>query len=505
MADKSCSRKMHNNKKPSETIFCRDYKNYTAESLKDDLKNTDFSTVYMEENPNNSWKNLKNILLKTFNKHAPIISKRVKGKKSPWLTTSIKKEMNSRDLLHRKFRKSRCQTDYDTYRIQRNKVNVIVRKAKNKHYKSMLNESSNDPRRFWRTLKQIFPVKETVTNAKSFFINGVLESKPARIASIFCKFFTNMAVKVKATSIRLKDFVWSTPVQIHSKTYSTFRFKEVLVSDVFKHLKKLSRNKATGYDDLPPGLLKDSAQYISRPLTHVINSSLTTSVIPEDFKIGIITPIYKSGVKSDLDNYRPVTVLPVCSKILEKCIHSQVSKFLEEKNILSETQFGFRKQRNTELAATLFLDEVRENMNRGEMTGVIFVDLSKAFDSLGHAQILKNLPSYGIHGREQQLFANYLFNRKQAVRFDREISEFHDVTCGVPQGSILGPLLFLLTFDNVESVLRHSKIITYADDTVIYVSEKSKRDIEVKLNEDFCALVAWLESMHLVCNMTNMT
>ena len=154
----------------------------------------------MEENPNNSWKNLKNILLKTFNKHAPIISKRVKGKKSPWLTTSIKKEMNSRDLLHRKFRKSRCQTDYDTYRIQRNKVNVIVRKAKNKHYKSMLNESSNDPRRFWRTLKQIFPVNKTVTNAKSFFINGVLESKPARIASIFCKFFTNMAVKVKATS-----------------------------------------------------------------------------------------------------------------------------------------------------------------------------------------------------------------------------------------------------------------------------------------------------------------
>ena len=294
-----------------------------------------------------------------------------------------------------------------------------------------------------------------------------------------------MAVKVKATSIRLKDFVWSTPVQIHPKTYSTFRFKEVLVSDVFKHLKKLSRNKATGYDDLPPGLLKDSAQYISRPLTHVINSSLATSVIPEDFKIGIITPIYKSGVKSDLDNYRPVTVLPVCSKILEKCIHSQVSKFLEEKNILSETQFGFRKQRNTELAATLFLDEVRENMNRGEMTGVIFVDLSKAFDSLGHVKILKNLPSYGIHGREQQLFANYLFNRKQAVRFVREISEFHDVTCGVPQGSILGPLLFLLTFDNVESVLRHSKIITYADDTVIYVSEQSKRDIEVKLKRGF--------------------
>ena len=111
-------------------------------------------------------------------------------------------------------------------------------------------------------------------------------------------------------------------------------------------------------------------------------------------------------MKGDLDNYPPVTVLPACSKILEKCIHSQVSKFLEENN---RNTFGFRKQRNTELAATLFLDEVRENISNGKMTGAIFVDLSKAFDSLGHAQILENLPSYGIHGREQQRYIDLCF------------------------------------------------------------------------------------------------
>ena len=124
-----------------------------------------------------------------------------------------------------------------------------------------------------------------------------------------------MAARVKTELIRLKDFVWSKPIQTHPKPYSTVHFKEVLVSDVFKQLKNLSRRKITGYDDLPPGLLKDSARCIARPLTHVINSSLTTSIVPEDFKIGIITPIFKSGVKSDLDNYRPVTVLHMgCSE-----------------------------------------------------------------------------------------------------------------------------------------------------------------------------------------------
>ena len=248
-------------------------------------------------------------------------------------------------------------------------------------------------------------------------------------------------------------------------------------------------------------MLKDSARFIAAPLAHVINVSIKSAVVPEDFKYGVISPVFKSGSKSDLDNYRPVSVLPICSKIFEKCIHSQIIHFLEEKNMLSATQFGFRKKRNTETAATLFLDQIRQNIDSGQMTGAIFIDLSKAFDTLSHAQIIKNLPSYGIRGKEKDQFVNYLFNRKQAVRFGSDLSKPHNVTCGVPQGSILGPLLFLLTFNDIESVLNHSKIITYADDTVIYVPGKSLKDIEICLNEDFHEIVTWLESMDLVCNM----
>jgi hypothetical protein len=365
----------------------------------------------------------------------------------------------------------------------------------------MMKDSANAPKRFWKVLKKIFPTKEFTSTVKTFLIDGALKSNASKIASSFCKFFTNMAAEVKSNSILLKNFVWFKPKETFPKTYSTFRFKEVRVNEIFKHLKSLSRKTASGHDNLPTGMLKDTAISIAKPLAHVTNAILKSGIVPEDFKYGIITPIYKSGLKQELNNYRPVTVLPTCSKIFEKCVHKQVSEFLEEKNLLSTTQFGFRKKRNTEIAATLLLDEIRENMNNGNMTGAIFIDLSKAFDTLSHAQITVNLSNYGIHGIESDLFVNYLFNRKQSVRIGQEISQAEKVTCGVPQGSVLGPLLFLLTFNDIESVLNHSKIITYADDTVIYFPGKSTLDIQIKLQEDFNAVVKWLESMDLVSNM----
>ena len=465
------------------------------------LSATDFSSVYSDRNPNTGWNSFKSILTDIYNKHAPMISKRVKGKISPWINSHIKAEMNNRDKLYRIFKNSRSESEFEKYKSQRNRVNVMVRKAKKEYFRNLLRQSTHDPSRFWKTLKTIFPTKSVVSSAKSFLIDGSLTTCSIKIASSFCNFFTNMASVVKQKAIHLKNFVWSRPVQPTSKTYSTFQFKEVSVKEVTKYLKNLSRKKATGHDNLPPGMLKDSARFIAGPLTYLINLSIQTSIVPEDFKYAIVSPVFKSGSKSDLDNYRLVSVLPICSKVFEKCIHSQVSDFLEEKKVLSATQFGFRKTRNTEIAATLFLDEIRKNTDDGKLTGAIFVDLSKAFDTLSHSKIIENLPSYGIRGKEKELFTNYLFNRKQAVRFGSHFSASCNVTCGVPQGSILGPLLFLLTFNDIESVLTHSQIITYADNNVLYVPGKSIERIEECLCEDFKAVVSWLESMDLVCNM----
>ena len=151
-----------------------------------------------------------------------------------------------------------------------------------------------------------------------------------------------------------------------------------------------------------------------------------------------------------MNNYRPITVLSACSKILEKCIHYQLSEYLELHHLLSNCPFGFRRKRNTELAATLFMDNICRNMESSYMTGAIFIDLSKAFDSLSHAQIVESLPSYGITETTKELPTEYLFDRKQSVfYFNKETSDYKSVTCGAPQGSILGPLHFLNAFNNV--------------------------------------------------------
>ena len=496
-----CVRKLNNNKLPSETIECRNYSNYNPESLRNDLCNENWNKVYSEQNPNKAWYSMKKILQTNIEKHAPTITKRIKAKMSPWLTSNIKTEMNRRDMLHRKFLMSRLDEDFNAFKTQRNRVNVLVRKAKKQHSTNLLTESANDPNRFWKSLKKIFPIKDKISCTKTFLIDNVLTTNAKTIADKFCLFFSNVAYKLKTKALPLKNFTWATPAPMHHQTYNRFRFKNVTVAEVFKHLKKLSRKKASGPDNIPPGILKDMALIVAKPLCHIINLSMQHGIVPSDFKIGKITPVFKSGSRVDMDNYRPITVLPTCSKVFEKCIHHQLMTFLEENKLLSATQFGYRKKRNTELAATLLLDEIRRNMDKGQVTGSIFIDLSKAFDTLSHAQIIESLTKYGVTEVEKELFIDYLFNRKQMVCFNREVSTYQHVNCGVPQGSILGPLLFLIVFNNIESTLSHCKIITYADDTVIYTSAKTTEVVEKLLQSDFKSLADWLKMNDLVINL----
>ena len=233
----------------------------------------------------------------------------------------------------------------------------------------------------------------------------------------------------------------------------------------------------------------------------MINTILKTSIIPTGFKIGKVTPIYKSGEKNLFDNYHPITVLPIISKILEKCVYQQLTEYLESNNLLSKQQFGFCKGRSTETATTLFLDDIHKARDKSQLTGAIFIDLSKAFDTISHSSILEKLPSYGITGHEKAFFTDYLFNRWQRVSYKSILSTSKPIFCGVPQGSILGALLFLLHFNNAEKQLEKCKIIMYAHDRVIYYQHKDIASIEKALSSDFNLLSNWMEKNELILNL----
>ena len=248
-------------------------------------------------------------------------------------------------------------------------------------------------------------------------------------------------------------------------------------------------------------MLNDVASEIAGPIAYAINLSLRSGQVPADWKIAQVIPLHKSGNTSDENNHRPISVLPVVSKILEKAVHHQLMDYLERNNLLSQNQFGYRSQCSTDLATALFTDSIRKAADKGSLTGAVFLDLSKAFDTLDHSRLLAKLKSYGVKGLAFNWFTDYLFQRFQVVKLGQELSTPCPLMCGVPQGSILGPILFLIFFNDFEDCLQHSKVIQFADDTVVYVSASNVTDIERKLNHDMSSIANYLESNDLVINL----
>ena len=232
---------------------------------------------------------------------------------------------------------------------------------------------------------------------------------------------------------------------------------------------------------------------IAKPLTHVINLSLSTGIVPNELKAARVNPVFKTGETHKFDNYRPISILPVISKIFEKCVHNQLMNYLESNKLLSSKQFGFRRKRSTELATAYFIDKIHHAMDKGEYTAAIYVDLSKAFDTISHAMIVNKPPKFGITGVAQQWIASYLFARQQQVS--------SPIFCRVSQGSILGLLLFLLVSNDSTETLSTCHILMYADDIVIlFYSNKDLKKIEEHLSRDFHPFATWLACKELIIN-----
>ena len=252
-------------------------------------------------------------------------------------------------------------------------------------------------------------------------------------------------------------------------------FLTVTPSEICKCFRKLWHKKAHRIDELPPNLLKNVANEISKPLAFIINKSLSSGIIPDLWEISEVTPLYKSNSKSDFSNYHPISFLLCLSKVLEQVVHRQLSNYLEKHYLLKGSQFGFCPQRSMELACNLLVNDIHKNIDNGLLMGEIYLDLSKAFDIVSHLYLLSKFPSCWINGNEFTWFENYIFNRKQHVFYHGHLSKAFPVFRGVPQGSILGTTLFLLHLDDIDNCLCHYSIIKCADDTVIYVSGNGSR------------------------------
>jgi len=498
------NRKINNTRYTPRRIKMRNYKNYNAERLKDEIKTINWNEIIFRDSFNESWEAFKMKLSETINHHAPLAEKKIRGKSCPWLTNPIKTKIKERDNLLKKARKSNDMIDWKNFRSCRNTVTALIRKSKKHYHQQIFNENINDSQKFWKELKKLYPLKSKQSCSNVINIDGERITDKVKIADSFCDFFSSIGTKLSKSSISLVDRRWtfhnSKRLYLNNNIVS-FNFKVVTTDLLLKHLRTLKTTKGAGPDEIPPRIIKDCADEIVLPLCYLINLSLRTHTFPSAEKVARVTPVFKSGEKSKMDNYRPISALNVFSKLIERIIHQQLYSYLEENKLLQDQQFGFRKQRSTQHAVSLFVEAIRKNADQGKCTGAIYLDLRKAFDTVNHSCLLHKLQLHGVHNTELHWFEDYLFNRTQYVIYDDVISSRQHIECGVPQGSILGPLLFILLVNDLHHTLQKSNLLMYADDTVVYYSSRSSEEVAIVLNTEIQKIADWMNENCLILNL----
>ena len=269
--------------------------------------------------------------------------------------------------------------------------------------------------------------------------------------------------------------------------------------EVFLLLESIDRKKSFGYDRIHPLLLSSAALEIFRPVTYIINLTLKQGIFPDSLKVAKVIPVFKQGPRSSCGNYRPISVLSALSKIFERCILNQLKFSCLTENILASNQCGFRSGYNTTDCLVDLIEEITKALDEEKYAVSIFLDLSKAFDTVNHSILLPKLDLYGIRGNGNQWFRSYLSNRKQKVFVNGVESNFLLVNSGVPQGSMLGPFLFLIYINDISrKIMSNTKL--FADDTKVYrILRDTKEDVE-ELQKDLIRLESWSNDWRLKFN-----
>jgi hypothetical protein len=450
-------------------------------SFKNDLAKTcslqNFETGnYDDPNKNNDI--LDTILKTAMDKHMPvkyIKYRKHKHKKCNWITSGIIRSIKFRDSLYKRCRATAMDDPlYNTLKINLQTYNRIlkqsIRRAKTEYYQSCFEKYKDDTKNTWNTIKTIINKDHVKSNfPETFIINNTRESCPKKIADAFNEYFVQIGPKL-ANSIQNPASNISHREYLQRSITTRFQFKNVSVTDVQKIIKELKPKSSYGKDRLSNNLLKFISPEISPALTLIINQSLNTGIFPESLKIAKVLPIHKKDVNDVFTNYRPISILSSVSKVFERVIHDQLCQYFTVNNLLFDRQYGFRSKHSTEMASLEIIDRIVCNMDKNKIPLNIFLDLSKAFDTLDHDILLDKLKYYGLSGRNLDLMKSYLCNRKQYVAFKDSFSNLLTIETGVPQGSILGPLLFIIYLNDFANACNVFKPVIYADDTALFAT-----------------------------------
>lgn len=472
-----------------KTISFRSFKFFNKENFLQDLALVPFSEVYNFNDPNQALTHWYSLFRNVLDKHAPLRTKRVREeRKPPWLTEDIRKAMELRNQL-------KSNGEFEEYKRQRRAVRTMVRQAQRKHADETIAEGKNT-QALWKVINSVTKGKKQ----KSTSIPNNLS------ADVFNNHFLNIAhslTKLNNTDPDQYDCNSRLRQHCHRPNLVQFSIPLMTTSDVRRHISKLKNSSSCGHDEIPSHILKLSLPLTVEHLTYIFNLCIKHNCFPDAFKMAKVIPLPKSKDLNNLNEYRPISVLPILSKPLERHIHTHLLKYLDRNNLLTSNQSGFRPGHSCQSALTQIIDNWLLAMNNEQLSGAIYLDLKKAFDLVNHTILLKKLHLYNLDPRSLMFFTSYLNNRCQKVYLNGRYSSEGQVTCGVPQGSILGPLLFIIFINDLPLSLTNQsvKCDLFADDTTLHTSGKSVNDVTKSLQKSLGEVSTWCKHNKMIISI----
>ena len=478
----------------------RTYRKYDKNIFQTLISQGDWTLFYALTDPIELWDFILNMIRTHIDIMCPIKFLKIRSNSQPWITQEVIEAINDRNELYSDLQRSNDDGDIIEARRARNRTNRLVLNAKSEYITNTLEQHKDDPKKFWRILNNTLLKSENESSNIVFDIGNNQYSTPENSCEIINTHFANVGRRLNA------QFDTDNIEDLYETVYNIDTNDDDIVfclNDIVKLVNNIDVHKGSGIDFLPTFILKDCFEKIPTQLTYLFNQSITLAIFPESWAIATITPIPKVGNTHLVNNWRPISIVPLIGKLMEKLCTNLLNKHLEINNILCDEQYGFRPKRSTSLAIFNYIKSITEEINRKKIVGAIYLDFAEAFDSINHDLLIHKLSDMGCNKRLLFWIKNYLKNRKIRTKLNNTISTTEPLICGVPQGSVLGPALFLCYINDLALTVRRLglDVSLFADDAVIYCSNHDQQFIQMRLERALSKIIYWCKANFININI----